>query len=175
MLLQAYEWAEKLERDRLHKEELGIAQLAMLYYNSKIDPKKSEPLTPDKFCYWMPATEQEKGIASSACDAFFSLIKDSLMPAWVVPLVPIDRLKANQAHASLSRPRAWIAEGVLLLMPRIMGQAVTAEFALIDGVSGIVDVQDVDSGKWYAIDVPPDDCWMIDAEFLMVRSKLILP
>jgi hypothetical protein len=173
--LQAYEYAEKFERDRLHKEELGIAQLTMLYLNSKIDTKKTEPYKTDQFCFWLPQAKQDQSIASSACDAFFSLVKDNLMPAWVVPLVPIEQLKSNQAHAAVSRPRAWVGEGVLLLVPRIVGKVVTAEFAVIEGRPGTVQVKDVDSGKWYTIDVSDEDCCLIDAEFPLLQSKLILP
>lgn len=174
LILQAYEYAEKLERERLHREEKGIAQLAMLYLNSKIDPKKTDPFTPEQFCHWLPPTEQDKSISSPACDAFFSLIQDSLMPAWAVSSAPIAKLKANQANATVSRPRAWVGEGVLLLMPRIVGRVVTAEFAMIEGASGIVDIKDVDSGRWYAIEVPAEDCYVIDAEFPFVESKLLL-
>lgn len=173
--MQAYEWAEKLERDRLHKEELGIASLSALFANSNRDPKKSDPFKPEQFCFWKPATEAAQSIAPSACDAYFSLIKDNVMPAWVVPLSPIEQLKAGQTGARVSRPRAWIGEGVLLLMPRISGKVVTAQFALIDGAQGVVDVRDVDSGKWYAIDVPAEDCWELEAEFPLLESRLILP
>lgn len=96
------------------------------------------------------------------------------MPAWAVSSAPIDKLKANQANTTVPRPRAWVGEGVLLLMPRIVGRSVTAEFALTEGASGIVSVRDVDSGKWYSIEVPAEDCYAIDAEFPLIESKLIL-
>jgi len=174
LILQAYEHAEKLERDRLHKEELGIAKLTAFFMNSKIDPKKTEPFEPKQFCHWLPHEEQDKTISSAACNAFWSLIKDSLMPKWAVPLVPLDKLKANQSDAAVSRPRAWAAEGVLLLIPRIAGKVVTAEFAVIESVSGVIDVQDIDSGKWYAIEVLDRDCCIVEAEFTLIESKLIL-
>lgn len=173
LIYQALEWADKLEKEVLFKQELGVASLSALFANANRDPK-SDPFKPQQFCHWLPEVEAEKRIPAAACDAFFSLINDGLMPAWAVPLCPIEQLKSNSINAPVKRPRALIGEGVLLLVPEFVGRVVTAQFALIDGVEGVIDLKDPDTGKWHAVELPREDCWIIEAEFPLIESKLIL-
>ncbi len=96
------------------------------------------------------------------------------MPAWAVPLCPIDKLQSGRANGRVTHPRVWVGDGVVLLLPRIEGKQVIAPFAVIEGADGVVDVNDPDSDTWFAIDVPGEDCWMLEAEFAIVESKIIL-
>ncbi|MBW4421778.1 MAG: hypothetical protein KME13_21590 [Myxacorys californica WJT36-NPBG1] len=135
--------------------------------------KDSEPASPSDFYYFQSAAEHIS-IPAAACDAFFSCVRDGIMPAWAVPLCPIDKLESGRANGRVIRPRIWVGDGVVILLPRISGQQVTAPFAIVDGAAGVVDVKDPDSETWFAVDVPAGDCWMLDAEFSLVESKIVL-
>jgi hypothetical protein len=157
----------------LHLHELGIATLSSLFVNANRG-KDSEAAKPSDFYYFQTASGESISIPAAACDAFFSCVRDGLMPAWAVPLCPIDRFESGRANGKVSRPRVWVGDGVVLLLPRIEGKQVIVPFAVIEGAEGIVDVKDPDSETWFAVDVPGGDCWMLDAEFALVESKIIL-
>ena len=153
-------------------QELGIATLTALYINSKRDPKKGEAAKPSEFFYHQPATGGDRlTIRPAACDAFFSLINDALMPGWVIPLVPIEQLQAGKGTGLVPKPRAWIGKDILLLLPRVEGDRVIAAIAVLDGASGEVELSDPDSETLFKIRISPQThphSWGMDTEFTLI-------
>jgi hypothetical protein len=135
--------AEELERERLHREELGIAGLTSLLYNIKRDPDKSEALSADSFCHFKPVNPDIP--PATVCDAYFSLCRDFKIPAWAVSLAPIQQLRAGQRNGNVPMPRALIGEGVVILLPKLKGGKIHTPYAMVDeGATGRVVVSDVD-------------------------------
>ncbi len=129
----------------MHLQELGIATLSAVYCNLQRDPKKSKPIHPREFFHFSPEQKEEK-LNPVAADAFFDLVRDKKMPQWAVGIAPIPELRSSRAHGSIPACRAWLAEGVLLLLPRIVKGVVKSPLAIIDEVSGPIKVVDVDTG-----------------------------
>lgn len=169
-MLQALEQGAKLQREELHLKELGIATLTALFVNANRDPK-SEPVKPANYFYFEAVNESDRvSIPAAICDAFFSLITDQLMPSWAVPLAPIERLQSGRAHDSVSKPRVWIGDGVLLLLPRVEDGWVKAELAIVEGnQAGKIELTDPDCEAVFYLELPPDEQrWELDAEFELV-------
>lgn len=165
MIISALEHGQKIRQEQLHLGELGVATLSALFTNANRDPKKGKPASPSDFFYFAPKQTQVD-IPSTAADAFFSLVADEVMPSWALGIAPIDKLRQVKQNRPVSRPRAWVGEGALLLLPRVEGQVVQAAIALLDGVSGSVLVMDIDSGTTFSIEVLSSDSrWVLDAEF----------
>jgi hypothetical protein len=173
LIFQALEWGAKLHHEDLHLQELGIATLSSLFVNANRG-KDSEAAKPSNFYYFQTQSEQAVSIPVAVCDAFFSCIKDGILPAWAVPLCPIDALEKGKSGGKVPRPRLWVGDGVILILPQIQGKQVSAAFALINQAEGIIDVKDPDSDRWFAVEVPDEDCWILEAEFPIVDSKIVL-
>lgn len=165
LILQALEYGAKLHAEELHLQELGISTLISVFVNANRSPK-SKPAKPTDFCYFKP-TEISAKIPTQAADTFFELVKEGLLPGWAVGIAPIDNLRAAQKHKAVLRPRAWIGEGVLLVQPRLHANRVKVQFALIDCERSQIEVEDVDSGLRFRVDLGSKvgRRWMLDAEF----------
>ncbi|MBD2095642.1 hypothetical protein H6F90_10795 [Trichocoleus sp. FACHB-591] len=154
-------------------KELGIATLTSCFINANRD-SKADAAKPSDFYYFQIREESDRiSIPAIACDTFFALIKDGLLPGWVVPLVPVDKLEAGRKRGEVGKPRAWVGEGVILIAPKIEGGQVIAAIAVTEAVEGTVEVMDVDSGETFEIVIPDgtEHCWILDADFNLSRES----
>ena len=172
LILQAIEQGEKIYQQQLHLQELGISTLSALFVNANRDPNKGEPAKAADFFYFDRKTDDVK-ISPQAADAFFSLSMDSTMPFWVPALAPVEKLRSCCAKGAFPYPRAWFNEDVFLVLPRIVNDKVIVPFGVIRSPGGVVVVNDPDSDRSFAVEIPPDEPrWFINAEFEL--SRLIL-
>ena len=165
MILQALEMGAKLRQEKLHLRELGIATLNACFVNANRDTKKGEPSKPSDFFYFQVSEDKKAEIPSAAADVFFSLISDEILPGWSLGIAPLDQLRKVKKDNPVVHPRAWVGEGVLLLLPVVEESIVRSPLAILDGVSGLVSVCDIDSGTAFTIVVETSDRrWVLDAE-----------
>lgn len=166
LILQALEYGAKLRQEELHLGELGIATLSALFVNCNRDPKKGKPAAPQDFFYFAVTPESEVEVPSEAARAFFSLVKDNLLPGWSLGVAPLDKFRKAKKEGTISKPRAWVGEGVLLLVPRLEEDVVRSQVALCDGVGGTIEVVDVDTNAPYVIEIPSSERqWILQSEF----------
>lgn len=167
--MQALEFGAKFNAEQLHLEELGIATLTAFFVNSNRDPKKGSPVKASDFFHFAPKdAKDEIKIPGLACDAFFSLIADRLLPNWVLNVAPIDLLRSQKSKniRSVVKPRAWLSENLLLILPRVKDGQVEAALAFSNNASGLVELYDVDSQTRFIVQIEkPQIAWMLDAEF----------
>lgn len=167
MILQAVEENRRLEQEHLHLQELGISTLSALYVNSQSDPKKSQRATPRDFQYFA-AAEIDVEVPSTIADSFFSLITDEVLPGWALAIVPLPSLRKAKRGLPVSRPRALVGDGVLLLLPQVAGEAILCGMAVLDGggVSNVVSVHDIDNPETTFLITLPDGerQWILNAE-----------
>lgn len=172
LILQALHWGSKLHQEELHLAELGISTLSALFVNANRDPSKGKAAEATDFHYFK---SREYAIASETADAFFSLAKDGVIPDWVMGLAPIDKLREAKGDGTYSKPRAWIGDGVMLVCPRVRGDVVECQVAIVEHEGGVVDLKDPDSGKHWAIELAEGEArWVLDAKFDLIKSRLIL-
>lgn len=168
LILQALEHGAKLQMEVLHHQELGIATLTSCFINANRDPKKGEPSKASDFFYFKPQSKTIK-VSSQACDIFFALTKANKMPPWVVAIAPMDVLRANKGNGKPlpGRVRAWMGDGVLLIMPTIENGMVRSPIAFVSGKRhGDLSLRDVDSGTVFRVQFPPGERrWVKEAEF----------
>ena len=160
-----------MHAEELHLAELGIATLTSCFVNANRDPKSSPAKPKDFFYFDKPEGSDGVKISSSCANAFFSLVKDELMPAWVVALAPIEKLNAARNGDRVSKPRAWIGEGVLLLLPRVNEEKVEFTLGFVNEAVGSVEVRDVDAGVTFVLELPEngDSMWILDGEFNIIN------
>jgi len=160
----------------LHLQELGIATLTACFVNANRDPKKGEAAAPKDFFYFADREAAGFKLPGRACDAFFSLISDQLLPDWMLNIAPIELMRSNRANAGLLKPRAWIGENLLLLLPRVETdeegkRTVTAAMAFTNDATGLVEVTDPDVGTQFYLHLAnPQIAWSIDSEFEMLSD-----
>lgn len=118
--------------------------------NANRDTKKGEPAKPSDFFYFKPSEDSEK-ISAVAADTFFSLIAEERMPSWAVSLAPIDKLRQYRANGNPATTKAWVKRGVMLIAPKLEGTKVKADLVLVDGVSGVISLIDIDTGAAYKV------------------------
>jgi hypothetical protein len=171
LILQALEQGAKFTSEHLHLQELGIATLTACFINANRDPKKGEPAKPTDFFYFADRDSTGPKLNGAACDAFFSLVSEQLLPSWVLDIAPIELIRSQRANRSIVKPRAWIGENLLLLLPRVEVDSdgkhtVTAALAFCNNATGLVELTDPDSGTEFFLHLPnPQISWSIDAEF----------
>ncbi len=152
LVVQALEWGAKIRHEELHLQELGIAQLTAIYFNSKRDSKQ-EALKESEFYHFAPQDGPQ--ISPLACDTFFSLSRDGLLPGWAIALAPINQMRSRRANGAVPQVRAWLGTGILILNPRIRGSQVYSPFVLIDeSVLGVCHLQNLDTEKPFVVQVP---------------------
>lgn len=93
------------------------------------------------------------------------------MPAWVVALAPVEKLNVARNGDRVSKPRAWIGEGVLLLLPKVNEEKVEFALGFIDEAVGSVEVRDVDAGVTFILELPENgnSMWILDGEFSILN------
>ena len=161
------EYGAKLQSEELHLHELGIATLSALFANANRDPKKGQAASPKDFFYFQ-RTDDGPDIPAIACDIFFSLIVDGLLPGWALGIVPVERLRACRSkHPKTGKPRAWIGEDLLLILPKVDGKQVTAAMAISNGAKGFVSLSDPDVGTEFVLNLSESGevLWALEAEF----------
>jgi hypothetical protein len=156
-----------LHREELHLAELGIATLTSCFINANRDPK-STAAKPSDFFYFN-STDEQIQIPSMCANAFFALADAGLLPNWVVAIAPIDKLKSVQDDTRVIAPRAWVGDGVVLMLPRVDGETVRFGIGFQDlpenFPGGTVVVRDVDSGEERAIALDGGGAeWILDGE-----------
>lgn len=137
-----------MQRSQLHLEELGLASLCALFVNANRDPKKGKPAKPSDFYRF---ELQDGKIPAYACDAFFSLVKDNLMPGWVLAIAPLEEMRNLRKFDSYPRPRVWIGDGVMLICPQFLSDRVIAPLAIVNAAQGIIQLADPDSDQIYNV------------------------
>ncbi|MEY4931466.1 MAG: hypothetical protein RI909_2190 [Bacteroidota bacterium] len=157
LILQDLEWGEKLYEEELHFHELGISALSSLMLNINRDPK-TPPVKSSDFYHFM---RSKAGVFNAiVCDTFVSLLKDSLMPPFIFDATPPDILQSiidGKKGGNVSKIRAYVGEGLLILCPVVVNGFVTAPFGCSDSlISGLYEVKDVDTGDRYEVNVRLD-------------------
>lgn len=170
LIMQALEYGQKLTLEQLHFQEMGTATLSALFVNANRDPKKGQPAKPGDFFYFASA-EKENGpkIPAAACDAFFSLITEHRLPSWVLDIAPIEGIRKHKGSGRYPKPRAWIGDNLLLILPRVEDGMVTAALAFCNGAVGGVELHDVDTDTPFYLNLPKSQiAWSLDAEFELI-------
>ena len=148
--MDALEAGRKLEQESLHKYELPIARNTQVYANSqRIKPPYAKATD---FCFFTP--EISARIPSDTCNAFLSLVREGVLPGWIISTCPVEDFKGNSNDDPIKRPRCWMSRTVALIAPRKGKETVHAGAIMLDPLGakpGKVTVWDVDSGQ--AIDV----------------------
>lgn len=153
IVFQALEQGQKFKRQDTHLNELGMATLTSCFVNANRDPKKGQPAKPSDFFYFANSDPLNSAIA----DSFFSLIKDKLMPSWVVYASPIDLLKQSRDTSHPTRNRCLIGDGVAIFCPVIEDDEIYSDFVVFNEAAiGWQTVTDLDSGKEWTVFVLPD-------------------
>ena len=148
--------------------ELGIATLSALFANANRDPKKGQPASPKDFFYFQREEDNGPKIPAVVCDIFFSLIADGLLPGWALGIAPIELLRSQRSKKPVIRkPRAWVSEDLILVLPKVEGKQVTAAMAISNSASRFVVLQDVDVGTEFILNLPESGevMWSLDPEF----------
>lgn len=165
VILSALDYGAKFQKSELHLNELGIASLCALFVNANRDPKKGNPAKPSDFYRFADADDK---LAGYACDAFFSLVSDNLLPSWALAIAPLDELRAMRKFDSFPRPRVWLAEGVMLICPHFSGDRVVAPLAIVNHPGGVVQVCDPDGDRVYDLlleSTPEGECAYWEKDF----------
>lgn len=153
VVLQALDQGQRLRRQDAHLNELGVATLTSCFVNANRDPKKGKPAKPADFFYFAGSDALNPAIAN----AFFSLINDKQIPAWVVHAAPIDLLRqAKTDGIHPKRKRMLLGEGVAIFCPEIEKKQIYSDFAIFnDAEWGWVTVTDVDTEASYEVFLIP--------------------
>lgn len=164
LICRAIEHGQRLYREDLHHHEKGVALLTAMYVNSKRD-KKKKAAQPNDY-YYFPLDNQAN-IPGLACDAFFALVEEEIMPDWALGLAPIDTLRRDRAHGEPPRQRALVGTDIMLVLPELHGGKIRADFALLDGVEEeVVTLNDIDTDEEFCITIPPElrgqRSWVLD-------------
>jgi hypothetical protein len=165
IILSALDYGAKFQKSDLHLDELGIASLCALFVNANRDPKKGNPAKPSDFYRF---ADNDDKLAAHACDAFFSLVADKLLPSWALAIAPLEELRSQRKFDSFPRPRVWLADGVMLICPHFSGDRVFAPLALIEHSGGIARVSDPDNDKIYDVlleSTPEGECAYWEKDF----------
>ena len=160
----------------MHLAELGIATLTSCFINANRDAK-STAAKPSDFFYFN-CNEEQIHIPSAAANAFFALADAGLLPNWVVAYSPIDKLKSACDDTPVVAPRAWVGDGVVLLLPRVDGEVVKFSLGFQDlpenFPGGTMTVRDVDSGEVMALALTGGGIyWILDGEKDLVEVNKI--
>lgn len=166
LILQALEFGAKFQCEELHLQELGIATLSALFANANRDPKKGSPARAQDFFYFKQEGRDIR-IPGIACETFFSLIADGLLPGWALGIAPIDRLRECRKGSRVGKPRAWMSEDLVLILPKIEGDRVTAALCFSNGARGFTVVTDPDVGAEFCLELPESGqvLWALESEF----------
>lgn len=151
--MDALETGRKLEQESLHKYELPIARNTQVYANSQRTKPPYSKAT--DFCFFTP--ENSTRIPSDICNAFLSLVREGVLPGWVVSTTPVEDFKGGCNDDPVRRPRCWMSRTVVLIGPRKSKDTVHAGAAILDPLgaeSGKVTVWDVDSNQAIDIIIP---------------------
>jgi hypothetical protein len=135
------------------------------------DPSKGEPAKPSEFQYFSPNSGgNAPTLSATACDTFFSLVREQKIPGWVLSIAPIDRLQLGQKNGTIPYPRALVGPHAILLNPRIDEGMVKSPLAIIDETRAdmVAIVKDLDNGEMLGISLPKGaQRYVIDAEFYL--------
>lgn len=155
MVLQALEQGQKFSRQDAHMNELGVATLTSCFVNANRDPKKGQAAKPSDFFYFAQTDTLNPAIAN----AFFSLIKDELLPPWVAYSAPVDLLRQSKTNGCHSpHKRMLVGEGVAIFCPEISEQRIVSDFGVYhEAAWGWMWLKDVDSGKEYEVFIIPPE------------------
>lgn len=131
LILEAYQAGSEMRREELHYQELAIAQLTQFYVNAHIDSKKTKPYSADSF-YYFAAKNMDTQLSHECADAFFDLLKDNLVPQWVLAIAPLGQLKQQKTGFKPSYPRAAIGNDIIIINPVINNDSLTGSLAIVN-------------------------------------------
>lgn len=157
-------------------QELGIATLTSCFVNSKRSKDSDPRTTPNDFYYFQPKGGDGVQVPPAAANAFFSLVNDNLLPGWALALAPLDKLRASKDSRPHALPRAWIGDGILLLLPKVADNEVQFELGLVDEAKGLTKLHDVDTGTEFIVKLPENQqsMWVLNGEFRLFMEKVLL-
>lgn len=170
--MQALEWGEKLFSEQLHYQELGVATLTACFINANRDPDKSSPASPEEYCYFKPA--EINLISPIAAGIFFQLIEEEIMPGWVIPVAPIDRLEKASRGQTTIPPIAWLAKEVeiLFINPMVHEDRVQVPMGFIGDrvVPGEIEFKDINTKKEFVVSInfSESNAWFTENHFYLV-------
>ncbi|QSJ14594.1 hypothetical protein JYQ62_22100 [Nostoc sp. UHCC 0702] len=162
LVLNALSEGRRLEKERLHHQEMAVAQLTSIYFNSQ---KTKPPYTRASDFYCFPLEEQSS-ISPVICNTFLSLCRDESLPSWALRLAPVDELQKGASDGgSTSKPRLWMCRGIALICPVLEDEVLSVGLAIVDddAPSGRVTVWDVDTGEAHVVWLPKvDDVFVLE-------------
>lgn len=133
LIFEALEYSMKIEQEKLHRYEKPIAALTALFYNCNRG-KDSKALSEKDFYKYAPPSEEEKQITSDMAASFFALAREEKLPTWTTSIAPIELLRAKFSKGDKVRElKAFIGEKIVIINPKISGELITGELALIQG------------------------------------------
>lgn len=152
MILDALDYGERLEKERLHLEEIAIAQLTTFYFNSQ----KSKPpyKNVDDFCFF----KAKDRFSDAVCSTFRSLLDANKVPNWAVSVLPIIELDSGAISNRPVYPRLYSAPGIFLLCPSFYEDCMQVAIAAFDDA--------VEPGKYHIV---------LDVDNKANRVRLWLP
>lgn len=110
---------------------------------------------------------------ATTASVFFELLAANLVPSWVVAAAPIDKLRKakSQSNIKVSGMRAFVGDGIFLLLPSISEETIKARLAIVEN-SKCSEVRDIDSGRVYQLRGKecPAPCWILDGEWVMMGT-----
>lgn len=121
-----------------------MSQLTSLFYNSKIDPKKSEPKSAEDFQVFKSILEkayEKTAITAQAANTIKKLIETKLIPHWfyyvVKAEVGIEKLYGLADGGDIAKPPCWSCydsngnTGIVVIAPTLRGDTLYSPFAAI--------------------------------------------
>lgn len=143
-----------------------------MFVNANSDPKKSSPCKPSDFFFFQ--INEDRGFTADAAQTFFSLAAEQKLPSWVLPHMPLKELgQARQGKNGRSLfPRAWVGDNVFVIGPKVKGDLIKFEFALVTSLAtGEVTLTDLDTGYEVLADIPEqphENTIIVDGEFKLL-------
>lgn len=140
-----------------------------MFFNVNRDPKKVEPANASDFYHFKE--KPKDSLSSLSANAFWSCVADKSIPAWAVPLCPIEELKKLKNGDRVVKPRILTGEGVVLFAPRIYEGHISAELSVVANAKGPVTLVNPDTGEEYLIRLDDlSDRWSINESFERLKT-----
>lgn len=172
LINQAIAAGKKHDREHYHAIERPIAQLAQLYYNSKVEGHKHLPR--DHFeLYGEP--KAVVSITPNAAAVYFMLGGAGMIPGWAQITEVGAQMNAVYKSGTVPEFPALIGDRAVLLCPTIHDSMISCEYAIVNKGEPMqeITVADSRSGQEYRIVLEQSVRSILTAED--ARFKLVKP